>query len=99
MDRVFDYEKLKDPQYFRDGRLDAHSDHRYYASLPDMENDIEEFKESLNGLWKFHYARNYKSAVRGFEETDYCCRDRSYPDGRVRRASVCERAVSLGRTR
>ena len=75
MDRVFDYEKLKDPQYFRDGRLDAHSDHRYYASLSDMENDIEEFKESLNGLWKFHYARNYKSAVRGFEETDYCCRD------------------------
>ena len=29
--RTFDYEKVKDPQYFRDGRLDAHSDHRYYA--------------------------------------------------------------------
>ena len=75
MERVFDYGKLKDPQYFRDGRLDAHSDHRCYASVLDMEAGYEAFKESLNGLWKFHYARNYKSAVRGFESTDYCCKD------------------------
>ena len=75
MEREFDYGKLKDPQYFRDGRLDAHSDHRYYGSVLDMEADYEDFKESLNGLWKFHYARNYKSAVRGFEKTDYCCKD------------------------
>ena len=75
MDRVFDYGKLKDPQYFRDGRLDAHSDHRYYASVLDMETGHEDFKESLNGLWKFHYARNYKAAVCGFEKTDYCCKD------------------------
>jgi len=75
MDRVFDYGKLKDPQYFRDGRLDAHSDHRYYGSLLDMEEGLEDFRESLNGVWKFHYARNYKAAVSGFEKTDYCCRD------------------------
>ena len=75
MERVFDYSKLKDPQYFRDGRLDAHSDHRYYASVLDMEAGYEDFKESLNGLWKFHYARNYKAAVCGFEKTDYCCKD------------------------
>ena len=48
MGRVFDYEKVKDPQYFRDGRLDAHSDHRYYASVLDMEADHEAFRESLN---------------------------------------------------
>ncbi len=74
MDRVFDYEKVKDPQYFRDGRLDAHSDHRYYASVSDMEAGYEVFRESLNGLWKFHYARNYQSARPGFERTDYCCK-------------------------
>ncbi len=74
MGRVFDYEKVKDPQYFRDGRLDAHSDHRYYASVLDMEADHEAFRESLNGLWKFHYARNYQSARPGFERTDYCCK-------------------------
>lgn len=75
MERVFDYGKLKDPQYFRDGRLDAHSDHRYYGSVFNMEADYEDFKESLNGVWKFHYARNYKSAVGGFEKLDYCCKD------------------------
>ena len=37
MSHIFDYDKLKDPQYFRDGRLDAHSDHSYYASGTDME--------------------------------------------------------------
>lgn len=77
----FDYEKLKDPRYFRDGRLDAHSDHRYYASEADMELGGEEFRESLNGLWKFHYARNYSSAVPGFEKKEYCCK--SWDDIRV----------------
>ncbi len=72
--RVFDYENLKNPEYFRDGRLDAHSDHRYYVSAMDMELGTEEFKESLNGLWKFHYARNLKGIIPGFEKTDYCCR-------------------------
>ena len=26
---TFDYKKVKDPQYFRDARMDAHSDHIY----------------------------------------------------------------------
>ena len=30
--KQFDYAMVKDPEYFRDGRLDAHSDHVYYAS-------------------------------------------------------------------
>ena len=30
---------------------------------------------SLNGLWKFSYAKNYKSAIKGFETVDYCCKD------------------------
>ena len=29
--RIFDYSKVKDPRYFKDGRLEAHSDHVYYA--------------------------------------------------------------------
>ena len=74
MTHTFDYERLKDPRYFRDGRLDAHSDHKYYTSLPDLETGREDFKESLNGIWKFHYAVNYRSTVSGFEKTDYCCR-------------------------
>ena len=71
---TFDYGKVKDPQYFCDGRLMAHSDHRFFASEQDAEAGFESFKESLNGLWKFHYARNYEAAVPGFEKEDYCCR-------------------------
>ena len=78
---VFDYQKVKDPRYFRDGRLDAHSDHRYYASVQEAEEKESRFTESLNGLWKFHYARNYGSAIPGFESADYDCR--SWEDIRV----------------
>lgn len=70
---TFDYEKLKDPQYFRDGRLDAHSDHRYYASAGDMEAGYPDFRMSLNGLWKFHYAKNYDQTIPGFEKPEYTC--------------------------
>ncbi len=72
--RTFNYDKVKDPQYFRDGRIDAHSDHRYFASKDDLEIGTESYKESLNGTWKFHYARNYNSVIPGFEKEDYCCK-------------------------
>ena len=72
---TFDFEKVKDPQYFCDGRMDAHSDHRFYASEADASAGCDNFKESLNGLWKFHYAKNYKSVVPGFEKEEYCCKD------------------------
>ena len=78
---VFDYQKVKDPRYFRDGRLDAHSDHPYYASALEAEEKVSGFTESLNGFWKFHYARNYGSAIPGFESADYDCR--SWEDIRV----------------
>ena len=82
--RVFDYDKLKDPQYFCDGRIAAHSDHKYFASHADVELGVEEYKESLNGVWKFHYARNYRSAVPGFEKEDYCCCNADQKRGDVR---------------
>ena len=73
--RKFDYDKVKDPCYFRDGRLDAHSDHAYYASQADLLAGKSEYTESLNGVWKFHYAKNYQAAVPGFEKPEYCCAD------------------------
>lgn len=78
---TFDYGRVKDPRYFCDMRLVAHSDHRYFASPADAETGNESFKESLNGLWKFHYARNYYCAVPGFERKDYFCK--SWEDIRV----------------
>ena len=73
--KIFDYAKVKDPEYFRDGRLDACSDHIYYASEEDMPDGRTDFRESLNGIWKFHYASNYRAAVPGFEREEYDCSD------------------------
>ena len=72
--KAFDYNQVKNPEYFRDNRLDAHSSHRYYQSLEAMELEEDDFKYSLNGLWKFHYAKNYRSAIQGFEKEEYCCK-------------------------
>ena len=73
--KVFDYSLVKDPQYFKDGRMDAHSDHTYYRDGEEAQEKETSFRYDLNGIWKFHYARNYGSAIPGFEKTEYCCKD------------------------
>ena len=73
--KQFDYAMVKDPEYFRDGRLDAHSDHVYYASEEEAVDRETSYRESLNELWKFQYARNYESAIPGFEAEEYNCKD------------------------
>ena len=79
--RTFNYENVKNPEYFCDGRAEAHSDHAYYASEADRETGCSLFQESLNGIWKFHYAKNYDAVVPGFEKDEYCCA--SWDDIRV----------------
>ncbi len=79
--RDFDYSMVKNPEYFKDGCVSAHSSHSYYGSLAQAEAGEENFRYSLNGIWKFHYAKNYQSAIPGFEKEDYCCR--SWDDIRV----------------
>lgn len=79
--KVFNYELVKDPTYFNDNRVAAHSDHRYYADREKMEQNVEDYRFSLNGLWKFHYAKNYNCTIPGFEKEDYCCK--SWDDIRV----------------
>ena len=45
---VFQYEKVKDPTYYGENRVPAHSDHRYYGSVEEMEQHVENFRHSLN---------------------------------------------------
>ena len=73
--KTFDYSLVKDPQYFKDGRMDAHSDHTYYRDGEEAQEKETSFRYDLNGIWKFHYARNYGSAIPRFEKEEYCCRD------------------------
>ncbi len=65
---MFDYEKVKDPRFFCENRLDAHSDHTFYASEEEAKEGKSSLIFSLNGIWKFSYAENYESAVKDFSD-------------------------------
>lgn len=54
--------------------MEAHSDHSYYASREDAEEKRETFRHSLNGIWKFHYAKNWAGVIKEFVEADYDCK-------------------------
>ena len=60
---IFDETRLKDPGFFRENRLDAHSDHEVSPSC----------RLSLNGLWKFFHARNQAQVIPGFEQPGFDC--------------------------
>ena len=70
----FNYEQVKNPQYFAEGRMAAHSDHVCYADSQETATKKTSFRYSLDGIWKFHYARNYTQTIPGFEQPDYDCR-------------------------
>lgn len=71
---AFDIQKLKDPGYFRENRLDAHSDHIAYATEQELQAGESSLRFSLNGVWKFFCARNEEQVIPGFESADYDCR-------------------------
>lgn len=67
-------QKLKDPAFFGENRVKAHSDHKFYANEVDFARKVESFKESLDGVWKFHYARNMDEAPRDFQKDEVDCK-------------------------
>lgn len=71
----FDYEKIKNPDFFAQNRIKAHSDHHYYKNERELASQKESFRESLNGIWKFCYASNIEEAPKGFEAAAYDCKD------------------------
>ena len=64
----FQFSKLADPGYFRENRLDAHSDHVA------LDGAGESLRLSLNGAWYFFHARNEQQVISGFESREYDCR-------------------------
>ena len=69
----FDYNKLKDPGFFAENRCEAHSDHAVYISPAEKEAGRTCLRQSLNGYWKFFYARNEGQVPAGFEAAEYDC--------------------------
>ena len=70
---MFDESRLKDPGYFRENRLDPHTDHAFYLSEEERDTGKSSLCVSLNGLWKFFHARNPKQVIPGFEQPEYDC--------------------------
>lgn len=51
-----DIQWLDDPRVFRVNRLDAHSDHAFYAGEADYAAGQSALRQSLDGVWKFAYS-------------------------------------------
>lgn len=67
----FRYSIVKDPEIFMENRLIAHSDHEYYSSREAAAAGVSDFKYSLNGIWRFAYARNYELAPADFWKDEF----------------------------
>ena len=65
---------LDDPQVFRVNRLDAHSDHKFYENKEDYKKNNQRLKQSLNGIWKFHYSVNALERPADFYQKWFDCR-------------------------
>lgn len=70
----FDYQKVKDPRFFKENVLPAHAALTHYAGAEEAARKESSLRVSLNGVWKFSYAINIASAVKGFEQEDYDCK-------------------------
>ena len=77
----FEIKKIHDPKFFKENCMAAHSDHVAYADEKEAEERKSSFQLPLDGVWKFHYARNYAQTVSGFEAEDFDCK--SWEDIRV----------------
>ncbi|MDT6979646.1 glycoside hydrolase family 2 TIM barrel-domain containing protein [Levilactobacillus zymae] len=65
-----DLKWLDDPQTFRVNQLPAHSDHRYYRTVAEMQAHQSSFVQSLDGTWQFAFAQTPQERPVGFEQPD-----------------------------
>jgi beta-galactosidase len=59
--------QIADPLFFRENRLDAHSDHRWFRDTAEAAAGVSSFEQPLDGDWAFHYAARPADAPAGFE--------------------------------
>ena len=73
MDMQFDFNSIKNPEFFEEGRMPAHSDHEYYRNAKERQGGYTTFKYSLDGVWKFYYSKNFDGMTPDFFEPDFDC--------------------------
>lgn len=72
---MFEEKWISDPNCYSVNRLDAHSNHMYYQNEEETKNEQTKMKHSLNGMWKFSFAKNYKEANKEFMGENYNCKN------------------------
>ncbi len=68
-------EKIKNPLFYEENRVAAHSDHKYYISEAELVQNVQSLKRSLDGVWKFRYAKNPDEAPQEFYRNETDCRN------------------------
>lgn len=71
--QIINYDKLKNPKFFKENVLPAHSAHEIYRNKEEFCYGESSLVKLLDGIWKFSYAVNLDSAISGFEQPDYDC--------------------------
>ncbi len=70
----FDRNKRRDPRFFAEHRVAAHSDHAFFADKQEADSGKSSFVYSINGEWNFHYAENEQAIISGYEAAEFDCR-------------------------
>ena len=70
---TFDPVRIADPEYFAEHRLPPHSDHRWFRGAAEAQLGVSGYEQCLNGVWKFHYAKNPGQTIPGFEAAGFDC--------------------------
>ncbi len=68
---TFDLTRLADPRVVSENRLPAHSDHRWFRDPAEAASGRSGYEQSLDGMWRFHYAPSPANVVAGFEAADF----------------------------
>lgn len=65
---------LENPEIFRINRINAHSDHLFYENIEEIYLGYNmPLRQSLNGKWRFSYAKNPDRREKDFYKDDYDC--------------------------
>jgi len=67
-DPAFAIDRIADPTFVSENRRAAHSDHRWFTDLDEARSGVSSFEQSLNGLWKFFFARNQGQVLPDFAD-------------------------------
>ena len=70
----FNYNLIKQPDYFKENRLDARSSHKFYRNEDEADSGCSSFIHCMNGIWKFSYAPNIALAPKDFQSPDFDCK-------------------------